>query len=58
MRSLAEQRVQLKAHRDGRPGLELRRIRIELGRPTRHGETKVCLLITLAPEVADAAMLA
>ena len=58
VRALSEQRVQLKPHRDGRPGLELRRIRIELEQPTRHGETEVYLLSTVAAEVADAATLA
>ena len=58
VRAVGEQWVQLKAHRDGRPGLKLRRIRIELEQPTRHGETEVCLLTTVPAEVADAATLA
>jgi hypothetical protein len=58
VRALSEQWVQLKPQRDGSPGLKLRRIKIELERPTRHGEAEVYLLSTVAPEVADAATLA
>jgi hypothetical protein len=58
VRALSEQWVQLKAQRDGRPGLKLRRIKVELERATRHGEGEVYLLSTVAPEVADAATLA
>ena len=58
VRALSEQWVQLKPQRDGRPGLKLRRIKVELERPTRHGEDEVYLLSTVAPEVADAATLA
>ena len=58
VRALSEQRVRLKPHREGGAGLELRRIRIELEQPTRHGETEVILLSSVPPEIADAATLA
>jgi DDE family transposase len=58
VRALSEQWVQLKPQRDGRCGLKLRRIKVELDRPTRHGEAEVYLLSTVGPEVADAATLA
>lgn len=58
VRAMSEQRVRLKPHRQDCEGVELRRIKIELERPTRHGETEVVLLSSVPPEVADAATLA
>ena len=39
-------------------GVKLRRIRVELGVPTRHGETELYLLSTVPERVADAPTLA
>jgi IS4 transposase len=54
---VAEQWVHL-GNPDEPEGLRLRRIRIELDKPTRDGETTLYLLTTLAPEAASALTLA
>lgn len=56
--SVSEQQVQLKERTDGREGLVLRRIRVELDVPTRHGESELYLLSTVPESVADAPTLA
>jgi hypothetical protein len=56
--AIREQWVQLKDQPDGSAGLKLRRIKIELAEPTRHGETEVYLLSSVPVEVADAPALA
>ena len=56
--SVSEQWVQLKARADGREGVVLRRIRVELDVPTRHGETELYLLSTVPEHLADALTLA
>jgi hypothetical protein len=43
--------VQLKPRADGREGVKLRRIKVELDKPTRHGETELYLLSSV-PEVS------
>ena len=55
---VSEQWVQLKSRADGREGLKLRRIRIQLDTPTRHGESELYLLSTVPEGVADAPTLA
>ncbi len=55
---VSEQWVQLKARPDGREGVKLRRIRVELDTPTRHGERELYLLSTVPESVADAPTLA
>ena len=55
---LSEQWVQLKAREDGREGVKLRRIKVTLDAPTRHGETELVLLSSVPESVADAATLA
>lgn len=55
---VSEQWVQLKPRADGREGVKLRRIRVELDTPTRHGETELYLLSTVPERVADAPTLA
>ncbi len=55
---VSEQWVQLKPRADGREGVKLRRIRIELDAPTRHGETELYLLSSVPESVADAPTLA
>ncbi len=45
-------------HPDGREGIKLRRIRVELDAPTRHGESELYLLSTVPESVADAPTLA
>ena len=55
---VSEQWVQLKPRPDGREGVKLRRIRIELDAPTRHGETELYLLSSVPESVADAPTLA
>lgn len=55
---VSEQWVQLKPRADGREGVKLRRIQVELDAPTRHGETALYLLSTVPGHVADAPTLA
>ena len=55
---VSEQWVQLKARADGREGVKLRRIRVELDVPTRHGERELYLLSTVPERMADAPTLA
>ncbi len=55
---VSEQWVQLKPRPDGREGVKLRRIRVELDAPTRHGESELYLLSTVPESVADAPTLA
>ena len=55
---VSEQWVQLKPRGDGREGVKLRRIRVELDAPTRHGESELYLLSTVPESVADAPTLA
>ena len=56
--AVSEQWVQLKARGDGRQGLKLRRIRVTLDVPTRHGEDELYLLSSMPEALADAATLA
>ena len=55
---VSEQWVQLKPRPDGREGVKLRRIRVELDAPTRHGESELYLLSTVPESVAAAPTLA
>ena len=55
---VSEQWVQLKRRGDGREGLKLRRIRVVLDVPTRHGEDELYLLSSVPEALADAATLA
>lgn len=55
---VSEQWVQLKSRAEGQEGLKLRRIRIQLDTPTRHGESELYLLSTVPQEMADASTLA
>ena len=55
---VSEQRVQLKARADGREGVQLRRIKVALDVPTRHGETELYLLSSVPEHLADAPTLA
>lgn len=55
---VSEQWVQLKSRAVGTEGLKLRRIRIQLDTPTRHGESELYLLSTVPEHVADASTLA
>lgn len=57
-RALSEQWVQLKPRSDAGEGVKLRRIKVELDTPTRHGETELYLLSSVPESVADAATLA
>jgi hypothetical protein len=48
----------LKSRSDGREGLKLRRIKVTLDVPTRHGDTELYLLSSVPEALADAATLA
>ena len=56
--AVSEQWVQLKPRPEGRPGVKLRRIKVALEVPTRHGETELYLLSTVPEALADAPTLA
>jgi IS4 transposase len=51
-----EQPIRIQAE-DGRV-LLLRRVRLELKQPTQDGDTEICLLTNLPPEIADARLVA
>jgi hypothetical protein len=55
---VSEQWVQLKPRADGSEGVKLRRIKVELDKPTRHGETELYLLSSVPESAADAPTLA